>query len=110
MTTVCVASFLTIMLASRSDDPRKSGVPSEEHTSAPQSASAHSDAERIRQRVKAGQNVRITDDEGHEWRGRIDTFAPDNLTVVTTIASERTCRTGRSSESIVRTIVSPTEP
>jgi hypothetical protein len=83
MTTVCAAWFLMAMLASGSDDPRRSGVPAQENMSAPQSAAANSDAERIRQRVKEGQKVRITDDQGGEWRGRIDTLAPDNLTVVT---------------------------
>ncbi len=27
--------------------------------------------------------MRITDDQGREWRGHIDTFTPDNLTVIT---------------------------
>lgn len=33
----------------------------------------------IRQRVKQGQKVRVTDDSGQEWEGRIETFAPSAL-------------------------------
>ena len=84
MTTVFSASLLFMtMLASGSDDPGKSIVLAKENTSAVQAASAQSDADRIRQRVKEGQKVRITDDQGREWHGRIGTLAPDNLTVVT---------------------------
>ena len=84
MTTVFSASLLFMtMLASGSDDPGKSIVLAQENTSALQAASAQSDADRIRQRVKEGQKVRITDDQGREWHGRIDTLTPDNLTVVT---------------------------
>jgi hypothetical protein len=83
MTTVFSASLLFMtMLASGSDDPGKSIVTAQENTSV-QAASAQSDADRIRQRVKEGQKVRITDDQGREWHGRIDTLTPDNLTVVT---------------------------
>jgi hypothetical protein len=48
-----------------------------------QAAPPPNDTDRIRQRVKEGQQVRITDDKGQEWRGRISALAADGLTVVT---------------------------
>ena len=45
-------------------------------------AAQPTDADRIRQRVKEGQQVRVTDDQGNEWRGRIAALAADRLTVV----------------------------
>lgn len=84
LTTVFPTSLLLMtMLASGSDDPGKAIVPAQENTSALEGASAQSDADRIRQRVKEGQKVRITDDQGREWQGRVGTFTPDTLTVVT---------------------------
>ena len=47
-----------------------------------QAATGESDAEAIRRRVAEGQQVRITDDEGREWRGRIQVLARDTLTLV----------------------------
>lgn len=46
-------------------------------------AAGPSDADTIRQRVKEGQKVRVTDDQGREWQGRVDAFAPDNLVLLT---------------------------
>lgn len=74
--------FMT-MIASGSDDPGKAIVPAQENTAGLQAASAQSDADRIRQRVATGQKVRITDDQGREWHGRIDTLTADHLTVLT---------------------------
>ena len=51
--------------------------------SSAQGASPQTDADRIRERVNEGDQVRITDDQGHEWRGRIGALAADTLTVVT---------------------------
>ena len=45
-------------------------------------AARESDADAIRQRVEEGQQVRITDDQGREWRGRIQVLARDTLTLV----------------------------
>ena len=42
-----------------------------------------SDADAIRQRVREGQKVRVTDDQGREWQGRIEALAPDNLVLLT---------------------------
>jgi hypothetical protein len=82
--TVFSASLLFLtMLGSGSDDSGKAIASAQESTSSLQAGSAQSDADRIRQRVKEGQEVRITDDQGREWHGRIDALTPDNLTVVT---------------------------
>jgi len=84
MTTVFSASLLVMtMLASGSDDSGKAIASAQESSSNLPAASVQSDADRIRQRVKEGQEVRITDDHGREWHGRIDALTPDNLTVVT---------------------------
>ena len=84
MTTVFSASLLFMsMLGSGSDDSGKAIASAQERKSGLQAGSAQSDADRIRQRVKEGQEVRITDDQGREWHGRIDALTPDNLTVVT---------------------------
>jgi len=84
MTTVFSASLLFMtMLSSGPDGPDEGLVPAQEHTAALQAASAQSDAARIRQRVKEGQKVRITDDQGREWHGRVVNLTPDSLTVVT---------------------------
>ena len=84
MTTVFSASLLFMtMLASGSDDSGKAIASAQESSSNLPAASAQSDADRIRQRINEGQKVRITDDQGREWHGRIDTLTPDHLTVVT---------------------------
>lgn len=57
--------------------------PPEQGTGAPaQAASPQREAEEIGRRVKEGQKVRITDDQGREWRGKIATLAPDTLALV----------------------------
>ena len=90
MITVFSASLLFMaMLSSGSDGSGKSILAAQEHTSAVQAASGQSDADRIRQRVKEGQKVRITDDQGREWHGRIGALAPDNLTLVTNDQQQR---------------------
>lgn len=48
-----------------------------------------SDAEAIRQRVKEGQKVRVTDDQGREWQGRIEALTPDNLVLLTKDRQQR---------------------
>jgi hypothetical protein len=54
----------------------------QEKTPAAQPA-GESDADAIRHRVKEGQRVRITDDQGREWQGRIEALAADNLVLLT---------------------------
>lgn len=45
--------------------------------------SGGTEADAIRQRVKQGQKVRVTDDQGREWHGRIEALARDNLVLQT---------------------------
>lgn len=52
-------------------------------------ATGQSDDEAIRGRVTEGQKVRITDDQGREWHGRIGSLAPDKLTLVTKDRQQR---------------------
>jgi len=40
-------------------------------------------ADAIRQRVKEGQKVRVTDDQGREWQGRVEALAPDKIVLLT---------------------------
>jgi len=46
------------------------------------SASAQTDADRIRARVKDGQRVSITDNQGQEFKGSIHTVATDGLNML----------------------------
>ena len=46
-------------------------------------ATPPSEATVIRQRVKENQQVRLIDDQGREWQGRIAALTPDSLTLVT---------------------------
>ena len=82
MTTAVASLAFIAALSSASDGSGKSTLAAQEHTPAVQS-SAQTDADRIRQRVKEGQKVRITDDQGREWHGRIGALAPDTLVLVT---------------------------
>ena len=45
-------------------------------------ALAQTDTEKIRARVKHGQKVSITDDQGREIKGRISTMTADGLTIL----------------------------
>ena len=45
--------------------------------------SEETEGDAIRQSVKQGQKVRVTDDQGREWHGRIEALARDNLVVQT---------------------------
>jgi hypothetical protein len=83
MTTAVASLAFIAALSSGSDGSGKSTLAAQEHTPAVQASSAQTDADRIRQRVKEGQKVRITDDQGREWHGRIGALAPDTLTLVT---------------------------
>src|SRR5688500_636139 len=69
-------------LSSGPGAPGRSIVAGRENPPAAQTAGA-SDADAIRQRVKEGQKVRVTDGQGREWQGRIDALAPDNLVLLT---------------------------
>lgn len=82
MTTVAATLALMITLSSGPAAPGRSFVAGQENPPAAQTAGP-SDADAIRQRVKEGQKVRITDDQGREWHGRIEVLAPDNLVLLT---------------------------
>jgi hypothetical protein len=82
MTTVAAMLALMTTLSSGSDARGGSFVAGQENPPAAQTAGAN-DADAIRQRVNEGQRVRITDDQGQEWHGRIEALAPDNLVLLT---------------------------
>jgi hypothetical protein len=82
MTTVAATLALMTTLSSGPDAPSRSFVAAQENPPAAQTAGPN-DADAIRQRVKEGQQVRITDDQGREWHGRIEAFAPDSLVLLT---------------------------
>lgn len=72
---VAALSYGSIDTGTSQGRPQETGAPA-------QAASPHSDAEEIGRRVEEGQKVRITDDQGRAWRGRIATLAPDTLSLV----------------------------
>lgn len=82
MTTVVATLALMMTLSSGPNAPGQSFVAGQENARAAQTAGS-SDADAIRQRVKEGQKVRITDDQGREWQGRIEELAPDHLVLLT---------------------------
>lgn len=82
MMTVVATLTLVTTLSFGPVAPGRPTVTGQEDTPAAQTAGA-SDADAVRQRVKEGQKVRVTDDQGREWQGRIETFAPDNLVLRT---------------------------
>src|SRR5918993_2816136 len=69
-------------ISSGPDAPGRSFLTAQEQPPGTHSAGPN-DADAIRQRVKEGQKVRIIDDQGREWQGRIEALAPDNLGLVT---------------------------
>jgi hypothetical protein len=74
--TVAVVAALSTSMTGTSHPPAQGAGASA------QAAPPQADAEEIGRRVRAGQKVRITDDQGREWRGRVETLAPDTLTLV----------------------------
>jgi hypothetical protein len=80
MTTVVATLALIATLSSGPASSAGSLVQENPPAAEPAGPSA---AEAIRQRVKEGQKVRVTDDQGREWQGRIDGFASDNLVLLT---------------------------
>ena len=82
MTTMAATLALMTTLLSGPGAPGRSFVAGQENPPAARTAGP-SDADAIRQRVQAGQKVRITDDQGREWQGHIDDLAADNLVLLT---------------------------
>ena len=82
MTTIVATLVLIATLSPQPDADGRPAVVGQEKVPAPQTAGER-DADAIRQRVKKGQRVRITDDQGREWQGRIEALAADNLALLT---------------------------
>ena len=82
MTTIVATLVLIATLSPQPDADGRPAVAGQEKVPAPQTAGER-DADAIRQRVKKGQRVRITDDQGREWQGRIEALAADNLALLT---------------------------
>jgi len=82
MTTIVATLVLIATLSPHPDADGRPAVVGQEKVPAPQTAGER-DADAIRQRVKKGQRVRITDDQGREWQGRIEALAADNLALLT---------------------------
>jgi RNA methyltransferase-like protein len=82
MTTIVATLALMTTLSSGPDAAGQAFVAGQENPRAAQTVGS-SDADAIRQRVKEGQKVRITDDQGREWQGRIEELAPNHLVLLT---------------------------
>ena len=82
MTTVFATLARVMTLSPRSGAPGGSVATRQEKPPAAQTADS-SNAEAIRHRVKEGQKVRVADDQGREWQGRIERFARGNLELLT---------------------------
>jgi len=82
MTIVVATLALMTALSSAPDAPGQPVAAGQENRPNGQAADA-GDFDAVRQRVKEGQRVRVTDDQGREWQGRIDAFAPDSLVLLT---------------------------
>ena len=79
-----LVATLALMTTLPSGPRALGGTPALRQENAPAAqAAGPSDVDAIRQRVKEGQKVRVTDDQGREWHGRIEGFAPDNLVLLT---------------------------
>ena len=87
MTTV-VASLALMTLLSGPGAPGQSAAARDESAPAVQAGDT-SDADAIRRRVGERQKVRVTDDQGREWHGRVAAFAPDKLTLLTKDRQQR---------------------
>jgi hypothetical protein len=81
MTTIIATLALMTTLSSGPDAPRRSFAADQEKPGSQEAGP--SDADAVRQRVKEGQKVRVTDDQGRQWQGRIEALATDNLVLLT---------------------------
>jgi hypothetical protein len=89
MTALVVSVVLVTVMSTSAADSTTRRPSAHENSQPPQAAAAQTDADTIRQRVKEGQKVRITDDQGNEWHGRIGTLTPDKLTLATSDRQQR---------------------
>jgi hypothetical protein len=88
MTTFVATLALMTTLSFGRDESGRSFVAGQENLAAAQTAGP-TDADAIRGRVKEGQKVRITDDQGREWHGLIEALAPDHLVLLLTKDRQR---------------------
>ena len=89
MTTLVASVVALTVMSTSAADSRTRRHSAHENPQPPQAAAAQADVDTIRQRLEEGQKVRITDDQGREWHGRIGTFTPDKLTLVTSDRQQR---------------------
>ena len=82
MTNVVAALALLTTLSAGPSAPARPFASGQDAPPAAQIAGS-SDADVIRQRIREGQKVRITDDQGHEWQGRIEAIEPDKVVLLT---------------------------
>jgi hypothetical protein len=82
MTTLAATLALMTTLSSGPGGPGGTIGAGRETIAAAQTAGPP-EVDAIRQRLQEGQRVRVTDDRGREWQGRIETFAGDSLVLVT---------------------------
>ena len=82
MTTVVAPLALVTTLSSAPGASNRSFADGQQNPPAAQTVDP-GNAAAIRQRVKEGQKVRVTVDQGREWQGRIEGFARGNLELLT---------------------------
>ena len=82
MTTVVAPLALVTTLSSAPGASNRSLADGQQNPPAAQTVDP-GNAAAIRQRVKEGQKVRVTVDQGREWQGRIEGFARGNLELLT---------------------------
>lgn len=79
MSSLVAAVFLAATVSVGGTPPEVDTVRSQERGSTPVAASAQTDADEIRRRVKEGQKIVIVDDQGRELTGRIGELRADAL-------------------------------
>ena len=84
--TAAISALVVITIMPSASNPLAQPLASEKPRHV---ATNQSDADTIRQRVKQGQKVRITDEQGREWQGRISALAPDKLVLFTREREQR---------------------
>jgi hypothetical protein len=81
MTTVA-ATLALITTLSSGQGPTAEHSPRARRDLPPAQTVGASDADAIRQRVKEVRRCSVTDEQGREWPGRIDAFAPDKVVLL----------------------------
>jgi hypothetical protein len=89
MTRLIGSLLVLTVLSSGSALSGQSRSPDEKSERSVAGAPAKSEADTIRARIKEGQKVRVTDEQGREWHGRIGELASDHLTLLTSDRQRR---------------------